>query len=356
MKKNKYHLQINSCILVVMIVFCTTDIRSANHLSKDKTSENYTVIDTTLRVMSYNMHHCDPPYNTGSQIDLDATAGVIAAQYPDVVALQEVDMNTNRSGNVNEAKKIADKLGMNYFFAPTINLPGGQYGIAILSKYAMSEAVIHNLPFPDISGETRVLATVKMTLPNGTVIRFGCTHFDTVTDNKKAEIAEIIAIGGNETLPFIFAGDLNSWEDSGIIATLDTKFTRTCKDCPFTSPANKPQHTIDYIAFRHPENKFTVISHKAVNETYASDHRPIVAEIGTYSELSEINTAKINHLKLIGRKLITENSVRIYVYNLLGILILDKNVEKEIDLPNSLGNGIFIVRYNLGSEKLFLNE
>lgn len=355
MKISKYLLGFNSCIFAVLIVVCSGNIQASNYLSNNGSSENSTGVITTIRVMSYNIHHCDPPYNTGSVVDLDTTTSVIAAQHPDIVALQEVDMNSNRSGNVNEAKKIADKLGMFYFFAPTINIPGGQYGIAILSKYAFTEAVIHNLPFPDTSGEKRVLATVKITLPDGTVIRFGNTHFDLVTENKKAEIAEIISIGEKETLPFIFAGDLNSWEESGVIATLDTKFTRTCNGCPFTSPANNPQHTIDYIAFKHPENKFTVISHKAVNERYASDHRPIVADIGIIGESTEVKTVDMEPLKLIGRKLITENPIRISVYNLLGILILEKNIEKEIDLPKSLGNGIFIVNCNQGTQKLLLN-
>lgn len=355
MKISKYLPGINSCILVVLIIVCSINIQATNYLSNNRTSENNTEVNTTIRVMSYNIHHCDPPYNTGSQVDLDTTTSVIAAQHPDIVALQEVDMNSNRSGNVNQAKKIADKLGMYYFFAPTINIPGGQYGIAILSKYAFTEAVIHNFPFPDTSGEKRVLATVKITLPDGTDIRFGNTHFDLKTENKKAEIAEIISIGEKEPLPFIIAGDLNSWEESGVIATLDTKFTRTCNDCSFTSPANNPQHTIDYIAFRHPENKFTVISHKVVNERYASDHRPIVAEIGILSETLGVNMIKTNVVKLIGRKLMTENPIRISIYNLLGILILEKNIEKEIELPNSLGKGIFIVNCNQGTQKLLLN-
>lgn len=342
-------------MFVVLFVVCSGNIQSSNYLSNEGSTENLSGVITTIRVMSYNIHHCDPPYNTGSVVDLDTTTTVIAAQHPDIVALQEVDMNSNRSGNVNEAKKIADKLGMYYFFAPTISIPGGQYGIAILSKYAFTEAVIHNLPFPDTSGEARVLATVKVTLPSGSVIRFGCTHFDLVTENKKAEIAEIIAINGKETLPFIFAGDLNSWEDSGIIATLDTKFTRTCTGCPLTSPANNPQHTIDYIAFKHPENNFTIISHKVVNEKYASDHRPIVAEIGIIGESLGVKTVDIQPLKMIGRTLMFENPTRISVYNLLGILILEKNIEKEIVLPKSLGNGIFIVRCNQGTQKLLLN-
>jgi endonuclease/exonuclease/phosphatase family metal-dependent hydrolase len=36
---------------------------------------------------------------------------------PDLIALQEVDVNTARSGKINQADIIARKLGMNFFFA-----------------------------------------------------------------------------------------------------------------------------------------------------------------------------------------------------------------------------------------------
>jgi len=55
-----------------------------------------------------------------------------------------------------------------------------------------------------------------------------------------------------------------------------------------------------------------------------------------------------------GRKLITGKATDIYVYNLTGTLLLKAYVENEIDLPASMGNGIFIVRSMLGNQKIFL--
>lgn len=311
----------------------------------------------TIRVMSYNIHHCDPPSVSGDIPEIDTTIAVIAKQNPDIVALQEVDMNTNRSGNVHQAKVIGERLGMYYYFGAAKNIPGGKYGVAILSKFPISEATTIALPMPDTSGEARVLAIVKITLPDGTAIRFGCTHFDLVTENKKAEVAKVVEIAAAETMPFIIAGDLNSWENSGVIATLDTKLTRTCHGCPPTSPAKNPQNTIDYIAYRHPQDKFSVVSHKAVKETYASDHRPIVAEIAyqkSDTEPNSINPPVSNPVKVTGRKITSEQQTSIYIYNLLGVLLLQKHNVTNFEIPLSIGKGIYLVKSPYGSQKLLL--
>ena len=50
-----------------------------------------------LKILCYNIHHASPPSKPDS-IDLDAIARVIDAQDPDLVALQEVDVFTRRSG------------------------------------------------------------------------------------------------------------------------------------------------------------------------------------------------------------------------------------------------------------------
>ncbi|MFA5417992.1 MAG: endonuclease/exonuclease/phosphatase family protein [Bacteroidales bacterium] len=315
-------------------------------------------VDASFRVMCYNIHHCDPPYNTGEATDIDTIIGVIAKQNPDIVALQEVDVYTTRSGsNVHQAKVIADRLGMNYFFAPAINYQGGKYGVAILSKFPMSENNLLELPRPDVNGEKRVLARSKITLSDGTFIRFGCTHFDLKTDNKRAQVAKVNELALSESLPFIIAGDLNATEGSIVINTLDDVFTRSCTGCSPTSPARNPQNTIDYIAYRHPENNFSIVSHKTVNETFASDHRPIVAVIGYQKIITDPNGTQspgIAPVKLIGRKLISEVPTSISIFNLLGVLLYQQSLNTTFDIPARIGKGIYLVKTSNGSNKIIL--
>jgi hypothetical protein len=59
-----------------------------------------------ISVMSYNIHHANPP-SKPNVIDLNAIAKVINKQKPDLVALQEVDVHTNRSGiKLHEAENL----------------------------------------------------------------------------------------------------------------------------------------------------------------------------------------------------------------------------------------------------------
>ncbi|MDB5261437.1 MAG: endonuclease/exonuclease/phosphatase [Adhaeribacter sp.] len=234
-----------------------------------------------VRVMAYNIHHANPP-SRPDFIDIDAITNTIKAHRPDLVALQEVDVNTKRSGKFNQAEEIASKLGMHYYFGKAIDHGGGDYGVAILSKYPLTETKINRLPTqPGTNGEPRILVTAKIKLPNGAFVRFGSTHLDAqkASVNRQLQITEIGNIAAAEDLPFIIAGDFNATPDSEVITTLDKYFTRTCQQCAPTIPVINPNKTIDFIAFKHPAGKFSVASHQVINEKYASDHLPVVAVI-----------------------------------------------------------------------------
>lgn len=234
---------------------------------------------SSLKVMSYNIHHANPPSEPG-KIDLDAIAKVINDQKPDIVALQEVDVNTQRSGKINEASMLALKLGMKgLFFAKAIDHDGGEYGVAILSKYPIADNQIHKLPTQEgTKGEPRVLATVQVTLPGGKKIRFGSTHLDAQKNdtNRLLQVAALNKIAQAEQLPFIIAGDLNAAPGSAAIKLFDEQFTRTCNECAFTIPVNNPSKAIDFIAVNKGTD-MVVLSHQVVPERYASDHLPIVS-------------------------------------------------------------------------------
>ena len=254
---------------------------SLNTCSKKTTGANHNKgFSNTLRVMSYNVHHCNPPSKPGF-IDVNAVAMAIKEQHPDLVAVQEIDVNTVRSGKINEASQIARITGMNMYFAKSIDTDGGDYGVLILSKFPISEMTTHRLPTDESTkGEHRVLATAKVTLPSGKQIRFGCTHLDAqrTETNRLLQIAEINRLAGMEKLPFIMAGDLNSRPGSAVINLLDEKFSRTCSSCGFTIPVINPKSTIDFVTYLQ-KDRFNVISHEVVQERYASDHLPVLSVI-----------------------------------------------------------------------------
>lgn len=235
----------------------------------------------TIKVMTYNVHHCNPPSKSATgDIDIDTIVGVIRKQNPDLVALQEIDDHTSRSGAFNEAEVMAKKLNMHYYFGKAIDYGGGGYGVAILSKYPLSDTKTIALPSTEgFKGETRVLALATITLPNGKAIRFSSTHLEVSSGaNRDLQIKEINRIAASETIPFIIGGDFNSAEGSPVIQALDQVFTRTCYQCAPTIPVDRPTKAIDFIAFTKT-SPFKVLSHQVIPEQYASDHLPVVAEL-----------------------------------------------------------------------------
>jgi endonuclease/exonuclease/phosphatase family metal-dependent hydrolase len=235
-----------------------------------------------LRVLTYNIHHANPPSKI-NVIDIKAIANVIKQQNPDLVALQEVDVFTNRSGkNLNEAAEIAREVGLPYyFFGKGIDYDGGEYGVAVLSKYPFEKARNNPLPTKESTGgEHRTLATVIVNLPNKKKILFACTHLDAQrTDtNRLLQINRIMELlTPQKKYPIIIAGDFNAVPSSPVIDILDKNFTRSCiANCPFTIPQINPDKTIDYIAYS-PSDKFAVVTHKVIDEPYASDHLPVLS-------------------------------------------------------------------------------
>lgn len=233
----------------------------------------------TIKVMSYNIHHCNPPSREGF-IDVDAIANAIKKEGPDIVALQEVDINTTRSGKVNQAAHLALKTGLkSFYFAKAIDHEGGDYGVAILSKFPLDDIHTYRLPMDSATkGEPRVLAVAIATVPGGKKIRIASTHLDAqkAPVNRLLQIKAIDSIAALESLPFIIAGDFNAEEKSDVIKTLDKGFTRTCTNCAPTIPVINPRKAIDFIAYK-PGGLLSVKSHQVVDETYASDHLPVVA-------------------------------------------------------------------------------
>lgn len=276
MKKIIFSLLAGGAILAAS---CSKENQSAD-LASNGGSASEAHEPVTIRVMTYNVHHCNPPSKPDS-IDVDAIVNTIRAQDPDLLALQEIDVNTKRSGPLNQAEEIAKKLNMNFFFGKAIDYQGGEYGVAILSKYPLSETVVNRLPTKaETNGEPRVLATAKVTLPDGNHIRFGSTHLDAQKGavNRQMQIEEIGTIASSEELPFIIAGDFNATPGTDVIKKLDKHFTRTCQSCEPTIPVNNPTKAIDFIAYT-PDKKFKVMSHEVIAERYASDHLPVVAVI-----------------------------------------------------------------------------
>ncbi|WP_421826460.1 endonuclease/exonuclease/phosphatase family protein [Larkinella sp.] len=232
-----------------------------------------------LTVMTYNIHHCNPP-SAGTTIDVAAIARVIKKEKPDFVALQEVDVNTERSGKgLNQARELARLTGMNFFFSKAIDHQGGDYGVAVLSRFPILDSTRFDLPVDaTIGGEPRTLAAVTVEIAKGKKVIFASTHLDLKEVNRLTQSKLIVRHFEKSNLPVILGGDFNALSDSKVIRFLDQTFVRSCQDCAPTIPVKNPNRAIDFVMFK-PESAFKTVSTTVIDEQYASDHLPVIVKL-----------------------------------------------------------------------------
>ncbi|GAB2792401.1 endonuclease/exonuclease/phosphatase family protein [Rhabdobacter roseus] len=236
--------------------------------------------EISLRVMTYNVFHCSPP-STNGKIEVETTAAVINREKPDLVALQEIDVHNERSGKeLHQARELARLTGMYYYFSKGIDYRGGDYGVAVLSKYPIVDSVRYALPIdPAIGGEPRTIAVVTVQLPGGRKVLFGSTHLDLKEQNRLSQARIIVERFKDAPYPMILGGDFNAQPGSAVINYLDEHFVRSCQqDCQATIPVRNPNRTIDFIMVK-PADRFQVVSTRVIDEQYASDHLPVVADL-----------------------------------------------------------------------------
>ena len=67
-------------------------------------------------------------------IDYDRTGRIIAKMNADIVCLQGLDKETERSEGIDQLNVLAQKANMYDYFAKAIDYKGGEFGVGILTK------------------------------------------------------------------------------------------------------------------------------------------------------------------------------------------------------------------------------
>ena len=218
-----------------------------------------------VQVMSYNVRHCA---GMDMVLDYDRTADVISKQQPDVVALQELDSMTGRSGHRYQLGELADRTQYHPIFGSAIDYDGGKYGVGILTLE--SPISVKRIPLP--GEEPRVLLVVEL---KDYVI--ACTHLDLEAEQRLASVPLIVAEAQRWQKPFLLAGDWNDTPDSPLMQEMTKTFTILSGD-DATFPADDPKECIDYVASFKGQSVM-VLKSNVIAEPEASDHRPLVVRV-----------------------------------------------------------------------------
>jgi len=255
----------------------------------------------SLRVVDWNI-------DRGQQLR-GVTDFLISAK-PDILILQEVDLNARRTRRVNVAEEIARKMEMNYVFGREFEeLAQGSksspayHGQATLSKWPISNSRLIRFarqshfwqphwflpkiePFQERLGG-RIALVAEINVPGWKLVTYNL-HLESRGDDalRVSQLVEVLsdATSYNTDCPILIAGDLNL-DASKLAAALEFAKAgfRDAVSSPGTptAPARglfKTAHRIDWAFIRGP---IRPTSGRVQSGVKASDHYPISFSLTT---------------------------------------------------------------------------
>lgn len=238
-----------------------------------------------MRLMTYNVHRC---VGVDKKLDVERIAGVIAETDPDIVCLQELDVGRARTGGVDQARAIAERLSMSFRFHAAMTVEAEEYGDAILTR--LPERLIKVGALPTVRGipglEPRGALWIKAEI-DGTEVNVLTTHLGLVPREQRLQAAALIGkdwMGHPDCAgPTMLAGDFNATSLTRPYQTL----TRNHADCQRqlgirptlkTFPSGFPAIRIDHV-FVSPHIRVTGVQTPfSPLSRMASDHLPLVVD------------------------------------------------------------------------------
>lgn len=256
------------------------------HLSEEQSGR--------LRVLTYNVHSC---IGMDGRVSPQRISRVIAMADPDIIALQEVIVETSNSAEESQAGIIANELGMNLAIHPLKTVALGVRGNAILSKHSLklidTSVLLTKLnpkrPKVTVLDQARGVMEVEISYGGKKLIVLN-THMGLTPEERRVQVEDLLGTArfNNLKKPSILCGDFNATRRqythkaiSKCMQDVEIQFERLFdkKRSRKTFPAKYPAWRIDHIfvSDRFSVDDVSVPSNHLTK--VASDHLPLVTDI-----------------------------------------------------------------------------
>ena len=248
---------------------------------------------SSFRFATYNVQHFQNYAarlldKKDKRITPECIADVILREGVEICSLQEVDRFVPRSGNCDQLEVLLqilrERSGVNWegVYAPAIPLDGGEYGVALVSRYPIEQSNTEKVALPVeqwFEGgrfEDRVLLTARIRVGEE-ILTVLNTHFGLMPAEQDLSVKAIAnAVAKNEGA-LLLAGDFNAQPDDAHIEALCKMLTLAAERdrLPLTYSSDRPYETIDYIFCN---GALSVTGLRTVADT-SSDHLPLLADV-----------------------------------------------------------------------------
>jgi endonuclease/exonuclease/phosphatase family metal-dependent hydrolase len=239
-----------------------------------------------VRLLTYNVHRC---VGTDRRLDVGRIAEVIAAQSPDIVALQEVDVGRARTGGIDQAHRIAQRLGMAFHFNAAFKVEEEQFGDAILTT--LPERLVKAGPIPGhprfAQLEPRGAVWVEIETPEG-VLSVINTHLGLVPREQRMQATALTGadwvLGAASDAPLVLVGDMNATPRSAAYRIMAARLAEARRIAPFshrapTFPSTFPVLAIDHVFASEQVVIDAVRTPLDPLSRLASDHLPLIVDL-----------------------------------------------------------------------------
>jgi endonuclease/exonuclease/phosphatase family metal-dependent hydrolase len=243
------------------------------------------------RILTYNVHRW---VGTDRQVSPGRIAEVIAAAQADIVALQEVRVGRSRAGAVDQAAELANALGMDIHFQPTIRVFGEQFGIAILTRHP--SRIVRSGRLPTLSAgptlEKRCALWVAVEI-GGRELQVVNAHLSL---RSRERLYQAQALLGSDWLghaqcgdPAVLLGDFNAPPHSRSYRLLASRL----RDAQLFNPNGDPQATfhtrapvlrLDHVFVTPSVEVVAAAPIRSPLARVASDHFPLLAKLRVAGE------------------------------------------------------------------------
>jgi endonuclease/exonuclease/phosphatase family metal-dependent hydrolase len=238
-----------------------------------------------VRLLTYNVHRC---VGADGKLDVARVAEVIAAQSPDIVALQEVDVGRARTGGVDQAERLARRLGMAFHFHANVRVETELYGDALLTTRPERLVKTGRLPgdprFPRLEPRGALWVAIDV---DGLELHVINTHLGLVPREQRAQAQALIGTewlgAGRSEDPLVLVGDFNATPLASAYRTLASRMTDARRLVPFaralpTFPSRMPLLAIDHVFVNAGVKVHGARTALDPLSRTASDHVPLIVD------------------------------------------------------------------------------